>query len=171
MNTQKKIIPSKDILTAVNGLGQVITSHCHKHGGGIVFICIMKGGFMFFSDLIKKVHYPIEVDFIRCSSYDGQLQQDLTIHNNIEADVKDKTVFLVDDILDTGGTMKALKKHFKNLGAKRVETVSAVYKENVDFPNHFYIYKQPEGFNPWDICYGMDDPKGYSRNLNTIHTL
>ena len=35
MNTQKKIIPSKDILTAVNGLGQVITSHCNKHGGGI----------------------------------------------------------------------------------------------------------------------------------------
>ena len=41
MNNQKKIIPSKDMLTAVNGLGQVITSHCHKHGGGIVFICIM----------------------------------------------------------------------------------------------------------------------------------
>ena len=149
MNNQKKIIPSKDILTAVNGLGQVITNYCHRHGGGIVFICIMKGGFMFFSDLIKKVHYPIEVDFIRCSSYDGQLKQDLTIHNDIEADVKDKTVFLVDDILDTGGTMKALKKHFKNLGAKQVETVSAVYKENVDFPNHFYIYKQPEGVDPW----------------------
>ena len=89
MNTQKKIIPSKDILTAVNGLGQVITSHCHKHGGGIVFICVMKGGFMFFSDLIKKVHYPIEVDFIRCSSYDGQQQQDLTIHSDIESDIKD----------------------------------------------------------------------------------
>ena len=111
MNTQKKIIPSNEILTAVNGLGQVITSYCHKHGGGIVFVCIIKGGFMFFSDLIKKVHYPIEVDFIKCSSYDGQLQQDLTIHNDIEADVKDKTVFLVDDILDTGNTMKALKKH------------------------------------------------------------
>ena len=67
--------------------------------------------------------------------------------------------------------MKALKKHFKNLGAKQVETVSAVYKENLDFPNHFYIYKQPEGVNPWYIGYGMDGPKGYSRNLDTIHTL
>ena len=168
----KKIIPSEDILTAVNGLGQVITNYCNKHGGGIVFICIMKGGFMFFSDLIKKVHYPIEVDFIRCSSYNDQQQQELTIHVPLpETDVKDKTVFLVDDILDTGDTMKALKKHFKNIGAKRVETVSAVYKENVDFPNHFYIYKQPEGVNPWYIGYGMDGPKGYSRNLDTIHTL
>ena len=40
MNNQKKIIPSEDILTAVNGLGQVITNYCHKHGGGIVFVCI-----------------------------------------------------------------------------------------------------------------------------------
>ena len=126
---------------------------------------------MFFSDLIKKVNYPIEVDFIKCSSYDGQQQKDLAIHYDIEANVKDKTVFLVDDILDTGNTMKILIKHFKKLGAKRVETVSAVYKENLDFPNHFYIYKQPEGVNPWYIGYGMDGPKGYSRNLDTIHTL
>ena len=138
MNTQKKIIPSNEILTAVNSLGQIITAKCNEHGGGIVFVCVMKGGFMFFSDLIKKVNYPIEVDFIKCSSYDGFDQKELSIHYDIETDVTDKTVFIVDDILDTGGTMKVLIKHFKKLGAKQVETVSAVYKENVDFPNHFY---------------------------------
>ena len=167
----EKIIPSDQILTAVNGLGQVITNYCHKHGGGIVFVCIMKGGFMFFSDLIKKVHYPIEVDFIKCSSYDGFEQKELEIHYDIEVNVTDKTVFIVDDILDTGGTMKVLIKHFKKLGAKQVETVSAVYKENLDFPNHLFIYKQPERVDPWYIGYGMDGPKGYSRNLDTIHTL
>ena len=167
----KKIIPSNEILTAVNGLGQVITNYCHKHGGGIVFVCIMKGGFMFFSDLIKKVHYPIEVDFIKCSSYDGQEQIGLSIHYDVESDLQDKTVFIVDDILDSGETMKMLKSHFLAHGAKQVETVSAVYKENVDFPDHFYIYKQPEGVDPWYIGYGMDGPKGYSRNLDTIHTL
>ena len=171
MNTQKKIIPSNEILTAVNGLSQLINPLCEKYDGGIVFICVMKGGFMFFSDLIKKINYPIEVDFIKCSSYDGFEQKELEIHYDIEVDVTDKTVFIVDDILDTGGTMKVLIKHFKKLGAKQVETVSAVYKENVDFPNHFYIYKQPEGVNPWYIGYGMDGPKGYSRNLDTIHTL
>ena len=171
MNTQKKIIPSNEILTAVNGLSQLINPICEKHGGGIVFVCVMKGGFMFFSDLIKKINYPIEVDFIKCSSYDGFEQKELSIHYDIEVDVTDKTVFIVDDILDTGGTMKVLIKHFKTLGAKQVETVSAVYKENLDFPNHFFIYKQPENVNPWYIGYGMDGPKGYSRNLDTIHTL
>ena len=167
----KELIPSKDLQIAINGLSQIINPICEKHGGGIVFVCVMKGGFMFFSDLIKKINYPIEVDFIKCSSYDGFEQKELEIHYDIEVDVTDKTVFIVDDILDTGGTMKVLIEHFKKLGAKRVETVSAVYKENVDFPNHFYIYKQPEGVNPWYIGYGMDGPKGYSRNLDTIHTL
>ena len=170
MNTQKKIIPSNEILTAVNGLSQLINPLCEKYGGGIVFICVMKGGFMFFSDLIKKINYPIEVDFIKCSSYDGFEQKELSIHYDIEVDITDKTVFIVDDILDTGGTMKVLIEHFKKLGAKRVETVSAVYKENVDFPDHFYIYQQPENVNPWYVGYGMDD-KGYNRNLNSINII
>ena len=167
----KEIFPASHLQTAINGLSQLINPICEKHGGGIVFVCVMKGGFMFFSDLIKKIKYPIEVDFIKCSSYDGQEQKDIEMHYDVETDVKDKTVFLVDDILDSGATMKALIGHFKVLGAKQVETVSAVYKENVDFPNHLFIYKQPPNENPWYIGYGMDGPKGYSRNLDTIYKL
>ena len=167
----KELVSSKDLQTAINGLSQLINARCNKHGGGIVFVCVMKGGFMFFSDLIKHIKYPIEVDFIRCSSYDGFKQRELDIHYDIEVNINDKTVFIVDDILDTGGTMKVLSKHFKTLGAKQVETVSAVYKENLDFPDHFFIYKQNKNENPWYIGYGMDGPKGYSRNLDTINTL
>ena len=167
----KEIISKKDLNNCITALGYAINKKCDKYGGGIVFVCVMKGGFMFFSDLLKKVKYPIEVDFVKCSSYDGQSQKVLEIHYDIETNVKDKTVFLVDDILDSGKTMNALKEHYMLLGAKQVETVSAVYKENLDFPNHFFIYKQPPNVNPWYIGYGMDGPKGYSRNLDTIHTL
>ena len=171
MNTQKTILSKEKLESLVGILGHKLTEKCHEYGGGIVFVCVMKGGFMFFSDLIKKVHYPIEVDFIKCSSYDGQEQKSLQFHYDIETDITDKTVFVIDDILDSGETMKMLKSHFLAHGAKQVETVSAVYKENVDFPKHFYIYKQPEGENPWYIGYGMDGPKGYSRNLSTINKL
>lgn len=167
----KELIPNKDLQTAINGLGSVISNYCKHEGGGIVFICVMKGGFMFFSDLIKKINYPIEVDFVKCSSYDGFDQKSIEMHYDVETNIKDKTVFLVDDILDSGNTMNELRNHYINLGAKQVETVSAVYKENLDFPDHFFIYKQKENENPWYIGYGMDDPKGYSRNLDTIHTL
>ena len=171
MNTQKIILNRTELDLLVGDLGDELTNLCNEIGGGIVFVCVMKGGFMFFSDLIKNIKYPIEVDFVKCSSYDGQSQKVLEMHYDIETNVKDKTVFLVDDILDSGQTMKALIEHYKKLGAKQVETVSAVYKENLDFPNHFFIYKQPEGVDPWYIGYGMDGPKGYSRNLDTIHTL
>ena len=166
-----QIISRTELDLKVGDLGDELTKLCHEYGSGIVFICVMKGGFMFFSDLIKHIKYPIVVDFIKCSSYEGQEQKMLQLHYDIESDLQDKTVFIVDDILDSGETMKMLKSHFLAHGAKQIETVSAVYKENVDFPKHFYIYKQPENVNPWYIGYGMDDYKGYQRNLDTIHTL
>ena len=171
MNTQKKILSREQLEFLVDNLGYELSDKCHEYGGGIVFVCVMKGGFMFFSDLVKHIEYPIEVDFIKCSSYDGQVQKDIQIHYDVETNLQDKTVFIIDDILDSGKTMNALKEHYKILGAKHVETVSVIYKENLDFPNHFFIYKQPENENPWYIGYGMDGPKGYSRNLDTIHTL
>ena len=167
----KQLISKKDLNNCITALGYAINAKCDKYGGGIVFVCVMKGGFMFFSDLIKKIDYPIEIDFIRCSSYDGQEQKEIAIQDDIETNIKDKTVFIVDDILDSGNTMKALIDYFKLFEAKRVLTVSAVYKENVDFPDHFFIYKQPPNENPWYIGYGMDDYKGYQRNLDTIYKL
>ena len=167
----KEILPKKELDNLVIELSKKITNKCHEIGGGIVFICVMRGGFMFFSDLVKHIEYPIEVDFIKCSLYEGMNQKALQMQYDAETNLQDKTIFIVDDIFDSGTTMKYLKNHFKIRGAKQIESVSAVYKENVDFPNHFYIYKQPEGVNPWYIGYGMDDPKGYSRNLSTIHTL
>ena len=166
-----EIISRTELDLRVGDLGDELTDLCNEIGGGIVFVCVMKGGFMFFSDLLKHIKYPIEVDFVKCSSYDGQEQKSIEMHYDIETNVKDKTVFLVDDILDSGNTMNELKDHYMNLGAKQVETVSAVYKENLDFPDHFFIYNQPANVNPWYIGYGMDGPKGYSRNLETINTL
>ena len=166
-----EIISKKDLDLKISDLGYTISNYCNHQGGGIVFVCVMKGGFMFFSDLVKKIKYPIEVDFVKCSSYDGQSQKKLELHYDVETNVQDKTVFLIDDILDSGNTMNELKDHYMKLGAKQVETVSAVNKENLDFPDHFFIYQQPTNVNPWYIGYGMDGPKGYSRNLETINTL
>ena len=167
----KKLIPKNELDQAINGLSQIINRKCENIGGGIVFVCVLKGGFMFFSDLVKKIKYPILIDFIQCKSYEGYTQgAELKITKNIELDIKDYTVFIVDDILDSGNTMAWLKDRFLFFGAKQVETVSAIYKENVDFPKHLYIHKQPENVNPWYVGYGMDD-KGYNRNLDTIHTV
>ena len=74
-------------------LGKTLTKKCNEEGGGIVFICIMKGGFMFFSDLIQRIKYPIEVDFITCSSYEDKERKPLEIHSFPSTDIKDRTTW------------------------------------------------------------------------------
>ena len=99
-------------------------------------------------------------------------QQELTIDKDIDSDIRDHSVFIVDDILDSGNTMKHLLTHLgaERHGAKNIFTVTAVHKENVDFPDNYFIYKQPDNVNPWYVGYGMDD-KGYNRNLNSINAV
>ncbi len=167
----KELIPRIELDNRLDDLGATLTDKCHEYGGGIVFVCVMNGAFMFYSDLVKRIQYPIETSFLKCQSYDGLERKKISLDHIPSTDFEGKTVFIVDDIIDSGNTMKYLKSFIKLKGAIRVETVSAVYKENEAFPNTFYIYKQPKGENPWYIGYGMDDYKGYQRNLDTIHTL
>ena len=166
----EQAISKKDLDIKIKILAKQINDEHRDDPTPVVLVCILNGGFMFFSDFLKQINIPIEIDFIRCKSYFGRKQGDLVVTKDIDLDIQDHTVFIVDDILDSGNTMTWLKNHFLKKGAKNIETVSAVYKENVDFPNHFYIYKQPENVNPWYVGYGMDD-KGYNRNINTIHTV
>ena len=167
----KELISRIELDNRLDNLGATLTDKCHEYGGGIVFVCVMNGAFMFYSDLVKRIQYPIETSFLKCQSYDGLERKKISLDHIPSTDFEGKTVFIVDDIIDSGNTMGYLTSFIKAKGAIRVETVAAVYKENEAFPNTFYIYKQPEGFNPWYIGYGMDDPKGYQRNLDTIHTL
>ena len=167
----KELISRIELDNRLDDLGATLTDKCHEYGGGIVFVCVMNGAFMFYSDLVKRIQYPIETSFLKCQSYDGLERKKVSLDHVPSTDFEGKTVFIVDDIIDSGNTMKYLKSFIKLKGAIRIETVAAVYKENEAFPNTFYIYKQPKGENPWYIGYGMDDYKGYQRNLDTIHTL
>ena len=167
----KELISRIELDNRLDDLGATLTDKCHEYGGGIVFVCVMNGAFMFYSDLVKRIQYPIETSFLKCQSYDGLERKKISLDHIPSTDFEGKTVFIVDDIIDSGNTMKYLTSFIKAKSAIRVETVAAVYKENEAFPNTFYIYKQPEGENPWYIGYGMDDYKGYQRNLDTIHTL
>jgi len=168
----KQLLNNTKLKQELTILANKLNSKCEELGGGITFICVLNGGFMFFSDLVKLIKYPIKIDFIQCKSYNDMQQQELEITKDIDSDIRDHSVFIVDDILDSGNTMKHLITHFgpERHGAKNIFTVTAIHKENVDFPLNYYIYKQPNNVNPWYVGYGMDD-KGYNRNLNSINTI
>ena len=82
----KKILNDKEIKFRMALLADFINEDCERLGGGITFICVLNGGFMFFSDLVKLIKYPIKIDFIQCKSYNDNQQQELTIVKDIDSD-------------------------------------------------------------------------------------
>ena len=169
----EQAISRKDLDIKIKILAKQINDEHRNDPIPVVLVCILNGGFMFFSDLVKQINIPIEIDFIRCKSYLGRKQGDLVVTKDLETKIKNKHVYLVDDILDSGNTMKAVAKFLQVKEPKTITPVAAIYKENLDFDKVLHILKQDTDsmFDPWYIGYGMDDEKGHNRNLSTIYTI
>ena len=169
----EQAISEKDLDIQTKIIAKRITDKHRGDSTPIVMVCILNGGFMFFSDLVKQITVPVEIDFIRCKSYFGKKQGDLVITKDLETKIKGKHVYLIDDILDSGNTMVAVKKFLQVKEPKSTTPVVAIYKKHVDFDDVLHILYQDcdSIFDPWYIGYGMDDEKGYNRNLKTIYTV
>tara|TARA_B100000900_G_scaffold224773_1_gene190714 strand:+ start:419 stop:931 length:513 start_codon:yes stop_codon:yes gene_type:complete len=169
----EQAISEKELDIQIRILAKKINDEHRNDPTPVVFVCILNGGFMFFSDLVKQITVPIEIDFIRCKSYLGRKQGDLVVTKDLETKIKGKHVYLVDDILDSGNTMKAVSKFLQVKEPKSIIPVAAIYKESGDFDKVLHILKQETDsvFDPWYIGYGMDDEKGHNRNLSTIYTI
>lgn len=169
----EQAISKKDLDIKIKILAKQINDEHRNDPVPVVLVCILNGGFMFFSDLVKQINIPIEVDFIRCKSYYGKKQGDLVVTKDLETKIKNKHVYLVDDILDSGNTMKAVSKFLSVKEPKTITPVAAIYKENLDFDKVLHILKQDTDsmFDPWYIGYGMDDENGHNRNLGTIYII
>jgi len=76
-----------------------------------VFVCVLKGAFVFLADLVREVGLPLEVDFMAASSYDMEKTSKghITILKDITTDIAGRPVILVDDIIDSGLTLQHLR--------------------------------------------------------------
>ena len=97
----------KEIQDKIKQIADLINQK--QHDKPPVFICVLNGAFMFFTDLVKQVG-KCEIDFIRAKSYEGITQSEVKIIKSCELQLIDKDVYLIDDIYDSGNTMKALIK-------------------------------------------------------------
>jgi hypoxanthine phosphoribosyltransferase len=104
------LFTSKQIQDKVTEIAQSIDFK-HTVDDNVVMICVLNGGFMFFSDLVKNMSTDIEVDFIRAKSYNGQDQGVVHILKDIETDIEGKDVYVVDDFYDTGNTLDRILEH------------------------------------------------------------
>ena len=137
----------------------------YKDRDDLVFVCVLRGAFLFFSDLVRELNMDVETEFIQASSYEnGTENQGLTIKSQLSNNVKGKTVFIVDDIIDTGNTMKSLVSIYKDLGAAEIRTIALVCRPTslkmVDY-HGFSIGDE------WIFGYGLD-LKSKKRTLKEI---
>ena len=116
MDSQAKLhilFPRAEIAAAVSRLASEITRD--YHGKNPLLLGILKGSFMFMADLVRLLDFPLEVDFIRLSSYGSGRQTSgrVKVVQGLRSSIKDRNVLVVEDIVDTGITIAFLLNYLK----------------------------------------------------------
>jgi hypoxanthine phosphoribosyltransferase len=141
-------------------------------GKEVVAVCILKGALSFFTDLVRCLSIPVNVDFVQASSYGSGTvsSRDLVISKDITTDIHGKHVLLIDTIIDTGETMACLYKRFSEQGPASLAVVGLLDKKprrTVEVPIAYIGFEIPDLFV---VGYGMDYGEQY-RNLPYIAVL
>ncbi len=138
----------------------------------IVFICLLKGSFVFTSDLIRNIRNPCKVDFLRVSSYGDRMSSsgEIAISKDVEFDLKGKNVIVVEDIVDSGLTLSYVKDFLLKKEPKRLKICTLLDKRarrKVDLKCDYVGFSFEDGFV---VGYGIDYAEKY-RNLPGIYIL
>jgi hypoxanthine phosphoribosyltransferase len=141
-------------------------------GEQVVAICVLKGAFMFFADLIKHITVCPELDFVRIASYgkSSSSNKAISFTKDIELSLQNKHVLIVEDIVDTGHSMHFLLGQMQARGAKSIKICALIDKQErreiavtVDFSG----FKLVNGFL---VGYGLDYAEKY-REIPEIRLL
>ena len=167
----KKILISHDeIVTAAGELGQKLTED--YQGKNPILVGILKGSVPFMAELIKHIDTHIELDFMLVSSYHGGTSSSgvINIIKDIDQDIKDRDILFVEDIIDTGKTLKSLKELFEGRQPASVKIATLLDKPEgrlVEIEADYTCFIIP---NEFVVGYGLDYEENY-RNLPYIGVL
>lgn len=103
------LLTSEEIASLVKSLADQISKD--YKGRALVLVCILKGAFMFLSDLIRHLQIPAQIDFVRLASYGTETKTSGTIEitKDIELSIEGKDVLIIEDIIDSGRTLQFLR--------------------------------------------------------------
>ncbi len=126
--TPETLISEEEITTRIEALGKAITNDFE--GQDIIVICVLKGAFMFCSDLIKRINLPLKLEFISLSSYGDSTQSSgsVRLEMDITANIEGKNVLIVEDIVDSGLTISTLMDIMAVRKPKAVKLASLLFK-------------------------------------------
>lgn len=165
------LIPRERIAERVGELaGQISRAYEGELDAGLTLVTILSGSLIFLSDLIRRLPLRMKIGLITVSSYKGTKPTTASVLQQLNTDVAGRHVLLVDDILDTGGTLRLVRELLTPAGPKSIRTCVLLRKPSKappDVPADFI------GFDIEDVFvvgYGLDFDDHY-RNLPDIAVL
>lgn len=163
----EKFIDFEQIQTAIKKVATEINRDLHDKEP--IFIAVLNGSFMFVGELMKEIDIECEITFVRFSSYQGvsstnNVKELLGLSENIE----NRTVVVLEDIVDSGNTMVELKKALKKQNPKEIKVATLLFKPDALKQEVDLEYVAIEIPNDFIVGYGLDYD-GYGRNLKNIY--
>ncbi len=163
------MISDIEIQKRVIEIGQALTNKFKNDTSPMVVVSVLKGSFMFYSDLIRSIHLDFGCEFLGVASYHNSTKSsgEVKVTLDLATPIEGKNVVLVEDIVDTGLTMQYLQNYLKSRNPKSVTTVTLLYKPDAVQVKCPLDYIGFEIKNEFVVGYGLDY-QGYFRNLPYI---
>ena len=164
------LLSEKQLLERVRELGeQISTDYLDKD---LVVVCVLRGSFIFVSDLVRSINIPLAVDFISISSYGSGTTSSGVVRflKDLDEEISGRHVLVVEDIIDTGTTLKYLLENLqtrKPASIKVCTLLSKPERRKVEIAIDYNGFVVPDHFV---VGYGLDYAEKY-RNLPYIGIL
>lgn len=152
----KIFIPHEKIIDAVSKVADRLNRDL-KGVDTPVFLSVLSGSFMFTADLLQKIEFQCDVTFIKLASYNGtESTGEVKQIMGLSKSIKGKTVVIVEDIVDTGGTIVELDKLLRAQGAADIKVCTLLFKPGSYDKNVKIDYAAMEIPNDFIVGYGLD---------------
>ena len=167
MNVSNTLISQEEIETKVIELAKKIEMDYKNQE--VLIVGVLKGAFVFVSDLVRNINLDLSLDFIAVSSYGMSTESSgvVKINKDIEMDLSGKNVIIVEDIIDTGLTLKYIKDYLSGKNAKSVRICALLDKPSRRKCDVDVDYVGFEIEDLFIVGYGIDCKEKY-RNLPYI---
>lgn len=165
-----KFLDSEQVAETVSSLAAQLNRD--YAGKAVVLVCVLKGGIVFLSDLIRKLDFDPQVEFVRLSSYGKGRSSSgtVTLLKDIQTDIGGKHVLIVEEIIDSGRTLKFLFERLKSAGPASVEIVTLLDKPSKRIAEVPVKYVGVPTSDQFLVGYGLDLEER-CRNLKDIYFL
>src|SRR5688500_785493 len=163
-NLGELVVPEEDLQQRIRELGAEITKD--YAGRAPLLVGILKGAFVFMSDLARSINLPVEFDFMAISSYGGTTKTSgvVRIVKDLDIDLSGRHVLVVEDIIDSGLTLNYLRRNLKARDPASLEVCALLLREGrdpKDLDLRYVGFSIPPDFV---VGYGLDIDQRY-RNL------